>query len=71
MKEIIDSKREKKPGSLGSESKAAAYKLLNGLLRRDQKLMDYFLGKCLGPLMTYIERTECWNYTPPSSKGRN
>lgn len=71
MQQIIESKREKKQGSLGTESKGAAYKLLNGLVRRDKKLMDYFLAQCLQPLMDYIQRTDCWNYTPPSATQRN
>ena len=54
-----------------TESKAAAYKLLNSLLRRDRQLMDHFLRECMVPLMTYIERTDGWNYTPPSATERN
>ena len=62
----MENKAQKKQNSFGKESKGAAYRLLNSLLRRDRRLMDYFLRECMQPLMSFIERTDGWNYTPPS-----
>jgi len=54
MQQVMEAKREKKAGGLGAESKGAAYKLLNGLLRRDRQLMEYFIAHCLQPLLAYV-----------------
>lgn len=71
MAQVIESRAEKKSAPPGLESKGAAYKLLNSLLRRDPQLMDYFLKNCMQPLMAHIERTDGWNYTPPSATERS
>jgi hypothetical protein len=75
MAQVIESKLQKKQSShsvaLGVEGKGAAYRLLNSLLRRDPKLMQYFLQQCMQPLMDRIERTDGWNYTPPSATERS
>jgi ubiquitin carboxyl-terminal hydrolase 34 len=71
MTQVMDSKHQVKQASLGSEGKTAAYRLLNGLLRRDPKLMHYFLENCMQPLMSHVQRAESWNYTPPSASGRS
>lgn len=70
MQQVIESKLQRKQPTLGQEGKGAAYKLLNSLLRRDPQLMDYFLEACMQPLMSHIERTASWNYTPPSATER-
>jgi ubiquitin C-terminal hydrolase len=69
--QVIESRRAKKRTSGAIESKSAAYRLLNSLLRRDRQLMDFFLQECLMPLMSHIERPDGWNYTPPSATERN
>ena len=71
MQQVMEAKREKKAVGLGAASKSAAYKLLNGLLRRDRHLMEYFVAQCLQPLLAYVQRAEAWNYTPPSAKERS
>ena len=71
MAQAIESREEKKSAPPGMESKSAAYKLLNSLLRRDPQLMAYFLEKCMQPLMAHVERTDGWNYTPPSATERS
>ena len=71
MSQVMESKISKKASSFGVESKGAAYRLLNSLLRRDKQLMDYFLRECMKPLMSFIERTDGWNYTPPSASERH
>ena len=67
----MEHKLENSASGFGAETKSAAYKLLKSLLRRDRQLMDYFLRECMQPLMSYIERADVWNYTPPSAKERN
>jgi hypothetical protein len=62
---------EKKQSFSGIESKNSAYKLLISLLKRDPSLMAFFLENCMAPLLSFIERTDTWNYTPPSSTERN
>lgn len=59
-------------GAGGSQqnNKGAAYKLLNSLVRRNPELMAFFFKECVGPLLAFIQRTEAWNYTPPSSSYR-
>jgi hypothetical protein len=71
MAQVIESKLQKKQSSFGTEGKGAAYRLLNGLLRRDPKLLHYFLENCMQPLMAHIERADGWNYTPPSATERS
>ena len=68
---LMESRAKRKQPTFGVESKGAAYKLLNSLLRRDPQLMESFLRECMLPLMGYIERTDGWNYTPPSAAERN
>jgi ubiquitin carboxyl-terminal hydrolase 34 len=70
MAQVIEAKEQRQSAPAGPESKSAAYKLLNSLLRRDPQLMDYFLKKCMQPLMAHVERAEAWNYTPPSATER-
>ena len=70
MANLIESAAERKAAPQGTESKVAAYKLLSSLVRRDQDLMAYLLDERMRPLMEFIERTESWNYTPPSATDR-
>ena len=60
-------------GAGGSQesNKGAAYKLLNSLVRRNAELMAFFYKECVAPLLAFIQRTEAWNYTPPSSSDRS
>ena len=71
MRQVMESKLEKKQGGQATDGKGAAYKLLNSLLRRDPQLMDYFLTKSMQPLMEHIERLDAWDYTPPSASERS
>lgn len=71
MAQEIESRAAQKSAPPGAESKGAAYRLLNSLLRRDSGLMDYFLRECMEPLMAHIQRTNAWNYTPPSATERS
>lgn len=70
MIQAIEQRATKKQASNSSESKTAAYKLLNSLARRSPELMKYFFTECMRPLLDFIERTDTWNYTPPSASER-
>jgi len=67
MRQVMESKRSQKQGALNAESKTSAYKLLLGLLRRNARLMDYFLEHCMRPLMDHVQRSDSWDYSPPSA----
>ena len=67
MPQVMESQRSTKQGGLNAESKTAAYKLLLGLLRRNSRLMDYFLERCVRPVMDHVQRSDGWHYSPPSA----
>lgn len=68
---MIEQRAQKKASPQGGESKSAAFKLLNSLVRRNPELMSFFLQECMQPLLAHIERTDAWNYTPPSATERS
>lgn len=41
--------------------------MLLGLVKRDLRLMEYFIKQCLSPVVDKIQRSETWTYEPPSS----
>lgn len=57
IREVIDAKmRKRSQGSAQSRKSQAsvAYKVLLGLVKRDLKLMNYFMKECLQPVVDKI-----------------
>jgi ubiquitin carboxyl-terminal hydrolase 34 len=71
MAQVIEQRAQKKTAAGGAENKSAAYKLLNSLVRGNPELMGFFFKECVQPLLAHIERTDAWNYTPPSASDRS
>lgn len=67
MAQAVEAKRSQRPDGPSAEGRTAAYKLLLGLLKRNGSLLDYFLRQCMQPLMAFVQRSETWNYSPPSA----
>ena len=61
--------RKKSQGSVQSKKSqtSVAYKVLLGLVKRDLKLMNYFMKQCLQPVVDKIQRSDTWTYQPPTS----
>lgn len=49
-----------------TKSRKAAFRLLLGLLRRNNTLMEFFLTGCLGPLSEKLHKPKVWDYAPPN-----
>lgn len=69
MRECIEQKMKKRSAGSQQSRKGqtdVAYKVLLGLVKRDLKLMDYFMKSCLQPVVEKIQRSDTWTYQPPT-----
>lgn len=64
MKMQKGTRKDKKSSTSANESRAAAYKLLNELIKKSPVLLGKFFKELMLPLLDVIKKPNKWNFMP-------